>query len=103
MVRGPFPRGGPERPPPGLPRYTKRPDFIGLKESMKLGMKLTRVHRVLKFKQSQWLKPYIEWNTKLRQEATNPNDVSLYKMMKNSFFAKTCEDVRKYTDVQILN
>ena len=65
-------------------------------------MKLTRVHRVFKFKQSQWLKPYIEWNTKLRQEATNPFEVSLYKLMNNSFFGKTCEDVRKYTDVQIL-
>ena len=69
---------------------------------MKLGMKLNKVHRVLKFNQSPWLRPYIEWNTKLRQGATNPFEVSLYKLMNNSFFGKTCEDVRKYTDVVIL-
>merc|ERR1711895_170625 len=69
---------------------------------MKLGMKLTRVHRVLKFKQLQWFKPYTAWNTKLRQDATILFEVSLYKLMNNSFFGKTCEDVRKYQHVKIV-
>ena len=42
-------------------------------------------------------------NTQFRQEATNEFEVNLYKLMKNSFFRETCEDVRKYIDVKILD
>ena len=41
-------------------------------------------------------------NTNLRQQANNPFEVSLYKLINNSFFGKTCEDVRKYTNVKII-
>ena len=45
--------------------------FWALKQYLELGMKLTKVHRVLKFQQSPWLKPYIELNTSLRQGASS--------------------------------
>ena len=56
----------------------------------------------MSFKQSAWLKKYIEKNTRFRQEAGNKFVKDLYKLMNNSFYGKTCQDVRKYTDVKIV-
>ena len=41
-------------------------------------------------------------NAQFKQEANNKFEINLYKLMNNSFFGKTCEDVRKYTDVKIV-
>ena len=53
---------------------------------LRLRLKLKKIHRVLEFNQSQWLKPYIEFNTQKRIEAEKSNDKvekALYKFMNN--------------------
>ena len=70
--------------------------YRNLKLYLEKGMQIKKVRRILQFKQSPWIKPYIELNTRLRQEAKNKCNQNFAKLMNNSFFGKTCEDVRKY-------
>ena len=71
---------------------------------MRLGLKLKQIHHVLEFNQSQWLKPYVEFNTQKRIEAEKNGDKdgkTLYKLMRNAVYSKTMENVRKRIDVKL--
>ena len=59
-----------------------------LLQYMKLGLKLKKVHRVLQFNQSRWLKEYIDMNTSFRQKALSKFEKDLFKLMNNAFFGK---------------
>ena len=76
--------------------------YRNLKFYLKHGVKLKKVHNILQFSQSAWLKPYIDLNTQLRQEADNKFEEGFAKLMNNSFFGKTCEDVRKHRQVEVV-
>ena len=71
---------------------------------MRLGLKLKQIHHVLEFNQSQWLKPYVEFNTQKRIEAEKNGDKdgkTLYKLMSNAVYSKTMENVRNRIDVKL--
>ena len=56
------------------------------------GMKLIKFHRMLKFKQSDWIKKYIDFNTEKRKNATNAFEKDFFKLMISSVYEKTIKN-----------
>eukprot|EP00438_Fugacium_kawagutii_P011395 Skav219002 [mRNA] locus=scaffold169:420344:421828:+ [translate_table: standard] len=70
---------------------------------LKQGLKLKKIHRVIKFQQKDFLKPYIEFNTNKRKNAKNDFEKDIYKLLNNACFGKTMEDKRKHLDFEIIS
>ena len=76
--------------------------YRNLQFYLKQGMKLLRVHKVLEFEQECWMEPYIRMNTEFRKIARNDFEKNFYKLMNNSVFGKTMENLRNRVDIKIV-
>ena len=73
-----------------------------LNQALQHGLRLDRIHQAIEFNQSPWLKTYIDFNTQLRTAATNDFKKDFFKLMNNSVFGKTMENIRKHRNIKLV-
>ena len=76
--------------------------YRNLKYYLCQGLISKKVHKILEFKQSPWMKPYINFNTQKTVKATNEADKNFFKLLKNAVYGKTMENMRKRMKIRII-
>lgn len=71
-----------------LPKSNYVLHYRNLQLYLKLGLKLSKIHRILKFTQQPWLRDYIDFNTQHRARATTSFQKNQFKLMNNAVFGK---------------
>ena len=74
-----------------------------LNQALDQGLILQKVYRVIKFRKEVWLKPYIDMNTEFKTKENNIFEKDFFKLMKNSVFVKTTENLRKHRDIRLVS
>ena len=90
-----------------IPHLGNRKNYVihheALQSYLSRGLRLTKIHRGIKYKESTFLSEYIASNTKSRTAARNEFEKDFYKLMNNSVFGKTMENVRERSKIKIVN
>jgi hypothetical protein len=99
----PNPRASVEKLVPNLqPKTLYITHYQNLQLYQQLGLHITKIHRVITFKQSTWLKQYIELNTGLRSRAVTEFQQNFFKAMNNQVFGKLMENVRNRRNITLV-
>ena len=85
------------------PRKNYVVHYRNLRQYLEMGMRLTAVHRGISFYQSSWMEPCIRKNTELRKTAANSFEKDFFKLMNNSVFGKTIENIRKRQNIILID
>ena len=89
-----------------VPNLRNKKNYVihiqALNQVLQHGLRLDRIHQVIEFDQSPWLKTYIDFNTQLRTSATNDFKKDFFKLMNNSVFGKTMENIRKHRNIKLV-
>ena len=73
-----------------------------MKQALDYGLILKKVHGVIQFNQEAWVKEYIAINTELRKQAKNDFKKDFFKLINNSVFGKTMENLKKHRDIKLV-
>ena len=86
-----------------LPKKNYKVYYKNLEYNLKLGLKITKVHRILTFDEKPFLKEYIDLNTELRKQSKNDLEKDLFKLMNNAIFGKSMENVLNRSNIKLIN
>ena len=86
-----------------LPKKNYKVYYKNLEYYLKLGLKVTKVHRILTFDEKPFLKEYIDLNTELRKQSKNDREKDLFKLMNNAIFGKSMENVLNRSNIKLIN
>ena len=78
-----------------MPQNNSVIHYRNLRQCLEKAFKLKKVHRTLKFKQKDWMKPYIGFSTQKTKEATNDADKNVFKLLNNAVQGETMENLKK--------
>ena len=77
--------------------------YRNLKLYISLGMEITKIHKILTFRQSPWMQKYIQFNTEKRRICENEFERDFFKLLNNSIYGKSLQNQRKQVNIQLIN